>query len=89
MRSTLRPFGYWFPGISILIKSVSSLQAAEDWSLIQVCSRDQAAIQIDIYPLGATTPRMSVIVWLLFFEPEPSLERSIYLTSSYSLGWDK
>ena len=44
-------------------------------NLISACSRNQAAIQIDT-PLGVSTLRMSVIVWSLFFEPEPSLERS-------------
>jgi hypothetical protein len=47
-----------------------------DAGLISVCSRNQAAIQID-FSVGALTPRVSVIVWLLFLEPEPSLERSI------------
>jgi hypothetical protein len=64
------------PLVSFFYQIILELRTTANWSLISVCSRDQAAIQIDTPP-GALTPRMSVIVWPLFFEPEPSLERPV------------
>ena len=65
-RSTLRANWLLVPGISFQIKISFELRETVEVGLISVCSRNQAAIQID-FSVGALTPRVSVIVWLLFF----------------------
>ena len=66
VRSTLRAFWLLVPSISFQIKISFGLRETVEVGLISVCSRNQAAIQID-FSVGALTPRVSVIVWLLFF----------------------
>ena len=63
------------------------LRETVEVGLISVCSRNQAAIQID-FSVGALTPRVSMIVWLLFFNPNRRLSGRFQLTSSYSPGRD-
>ena len=59
MRSTLWAIWLLVPGISFQITISVELRETVEVGLISVCSRNQAAIQID-FSVGALTPRVSV-----------------------------
>jgi len=60
-RRVLRTIGSWY----LISDEISfGLQETVEVGLISVCSRNHAAIQID-FSVGALTPRVSVIVWLV------------------------